>query len=222
MSDPQIYERIAKRFAYELPKEYRSLHERGWLTLDRPASSISATPGDGYLFMHEMEWYGLEEIATFDFPEFYRPHLQGLVPFAFNGAGDYWCWQCDKTDEHGTRVLLCYHDTGSAVIFAPNFETALYRQALAYATYWVGSDHVGLDEGRAYLHRWAIDLAAIFSPGWSKVISDLSTRQPVEWRDRQGRHTTLLSPEERRHIEVRDAKFNEMDSEIIWANLPTA
>src|SRR3974390_1113596 len=197
MSEPQIYQRRAKRCAYEVPKECRRLLERGWLTLDRPASAISATPGDGYLFMHEMEWYGLEEIATFDFPEFDRPHLPGLVPFAFNGASDYWCWQRDKTYEHGTRVLLCYHDTGSAVIFAPNFQTALYRQALAYATYWVGSKNVSLAEGRAYLHRWAVDLASIFSPVWCKVVSDLSPRQPVEWMDRQGRHTTLLSPEER-------------------------
>jgi hypothetical protein len=187
-----------------------------------PASAISTIPGDGYLYMHEMEWYGLQEIAAFEFDDYYQPHLSGLVPFAFNGGGDKWCWQADKTDDRGTRVLLCYHDTGSAVVFAPNFQAALYRQALEYAHGWVGREYVSLVEGRAYLHRWSVDLAAIFPPAWCNVLAELATRTPVEWSDLGERDTTLLTPEERRLIERRDIQFDEMDSEIPWANLPAA
>lgn len=222
MSDHQPYARIEERFAFKLPKEYRALYERGWLTLDRPASAISTTPGDGYLFMHEMEWYRLEEIATFEFPENDRPCLPGLIPFAVNGAGDNWCWQSDKTDEHGTPVLLCDHETGRATIYAPNFQAALFRQALQYAHSLVGSKYVPIAEGHAYLRRWAIDLATIFPPDWCRVLTELSTRAPVAWSARWGSQNTLLTPDDLKHILDRHLQFNQMGSEIQWANISTA
>jgi hypothetical protein len=55
MSDDQLYARIKERFGFDIPIAYRRLRERGFMTLDRPAEKISAIPGDGYLYINEME-----------------------------------------------------------------------------------------------------------------------------------------------------------------------
>jgi len=206
MNDDQLFEAIASRFGFSIPIEYRRMHYRGWLSLDRPPSTISTTPGDGYLWMNDMEWYALEEIAVFEFPEYYRPHLSKLVPFAFTAGGDYWCWQADQTDQRGTRVLLCAHDSELATIYAPNFHAALYRQALDYATYLVD-----IEEGRGFLRRWSVDFALLFPPEWCRMLLELSARPLVG--------TSLLSREELAQMERRDLPFDELDTEVQWSNL---
>jgi hypothetical protein len=106
----------------------------------------------------------------------------------------------------------------TALIYAPNIQAAIYRQALHYA-HQAGDPYIELDEARSYLNRYAIDLAAIFPPAWCNVLSALSKRPPVEWTDRWGSHLTLLSADEKTLIEKRDVAFTEMDAEIPWANL---
>lgn len=226
MPEQQFYDQIAARFAFELPTEYRQMQERGWMTLDRPSTSISTKPDDGYLWMADMEWYSLQEIATFEFPDFYHPHLPHLVPFAFSGGGDYWCWQTNHTDERGTRVLLCLHDTCSAIVHAPNIAGALYRQALRYACSWVEGQPDDFAEGRTYLHRWAVDLAVALPSSWCEVLAALVTRPAVVWSGsgphRRFEHRSLMSLEEMKQIEARDLHFPGLDTEFPWADLPAA
>jgi hypothetical protein len=45
------YKCISDRFAYQLPKEYQHLQERGWLTLDRPRIGDQHNPWRR-LFVH--------------------------------------------------------------------------------------------------------------------------------------------------------------------------
>jgi hypothetical protein len=209
---------IQARFHWEIPAEYRLMHERGWLTLDRPASQISTKPGDGYLWLNDMEWYELEEIAEFEFPDYCRPHLQGLVPFAYNGAGDYWCWNTLGQSEGHTPILLCPHDYMLATIYAPHFPAALYRQALVYA-YWIGwGAHVA--EGKAYLHRWATDFTSLMPTAWCKTLESLTSRDLVEVVERRQGLQTLLPNEERQAIEARDLNFADLDKEVCWSNIP--
>ncbi len=226
MPKEQLYSRIAQRFAFELPTEYRQMQERGWMTLDRPSTSISTKPNDGYLWLADMEWYSLEEIAAFEFPAFYHPPLPCLVPFAFSGGGDYWCWQTNLNDERETRVLLCLHDTCSAIVHAPNFAGALYRQALQYASGWVEGQPDDFAEGRAYLHRWAVDLAVVLPSSWCNVLAALATRPAVAWSHsgprHHSQHRSLLSLEELEQIKARDLHFAELDREFPWADLPAA
>src|SRR5215475_13184716 len=43
-----------------------------------------------YLWVHEAEWIPPDEIPQYDL---WRPNIiPGLIPFAFSGAGDNWCW----------------------------------------------------------------------------------------------------------------------------------
>ena len=75
MSKSSLYQQIKERFSFDLPLEYQQMQDRGWMTLDRPATSISTIPGDGYLYLCDMEWYSLEEIVSLEFPDGYQPHL---------------------------------------------------------------------------------------------------------------------------------------------------
>jgi len=144
-----------------------------------------------------MEWYSLHDIAEF---EFESSHLPGFVPFAFTGGGDYWCWQPEYTDERGTRVVCCYRDYELANVYAPNFATGLYRQALAVC------QETELDVP-AFLRRWASDLADIFPVRWCQRLRDLAERP-----DR----SILASTYERA-----DLADDDLDSEIRWRESTT-
>ena len=153
MPDDALYQSIAQRYGFHLPDEHREMSARGFFKLDHPSHASEFTSlANSYLWLNDMEWYSLQEIADFTFPDIYEPHLPNLVPFAFNGAGDYWCLQTDKTDERGTRVLLCPHDYALARIYAPSFPAALYRQVLEYACYGTDFDR-DRGQNRAFLHR---------------------------------------------------------------------
>lgn len=213
----ELYRAIEERYGFSLPSEYCQMHARGFFTFSRPAhASHFTTPGDGYLWLNDMEWYPLEEIATFAFPDYYEPHLPHLVPFAFTGGGDYWCWQTDKANERGTRVLLCPHDYELATIYAPNFAAALYRQALDYACYRFDED--GSDY-RAFLNRWATDLACALPAQWCERLRDISCRLPVNWTSPGRPFRSCISPDELEEIERRDIAFPDLDVEISWTNL---
>ena len=221
MTEDLLYAQIKERFAFDLPAEYRAMRKRGLMTLELPAGpevNNSTVPGDGYLYLYDMEWYSLEQIASF---KFRGPcQLLPLVPFAFTGTGDYWCWQVDASDQHGTRVLFCPHDYELATIHAPNFAAALYRQALWYVSLIVDGQHISFAQGQAELRRWSVDLAVALPSAWCQVLAELAERTPYAWSHCWGRatqkQTSFLSPAERKQIETRDLQFEEMDAEFCW------
>jgi hypothetical protein len=220
MSDETLYARIAERFSFSLPAEYRRLRERGWLAVNQPPVPVSTEPGDGYLWMNEMEWYPLEEIAEFRFPDYGEPYLPGLVPFAFTAGGDYWCWQARSGVSDNPRVLLCPHECEDGEIYAPNFSAALFRQCLDFANQVPDSGLMEIEEARAHLRRWSRDLAAIFPPGWCAILADLAARPQRDWSDRWRQpRRSLLSAQELQEVETRELAFPEMGTEIRWMAL---
>lgn len=225
MPQEDLFQTIAGKYGFSLPEEFRYLWENGFCRLVGPAKDHEFTrPGNGYLWILEMEWYSLEEIADFAFPEYCQPHLPHLVPFAFNGAGDHWCWQTDRTDERGTRVLLCAHDDSMASVHAPDFAAALYRQILAYACWFYptqGDLTAAWEEHRAFLRRYVVDLAPIFPARWIETIRELEGRAPVQWthRPRLGYdrpQTSFLSETERAAIEAEQIGWAGMEKEVRW------
>src|SRR5689334_1633542 len=126
-----LYKAISERYGFSVPEEYRRLASRGLLNLGAAAHASAFYEPGSYLWLHEMEWFSLEEIINFEFQPY---HLPGFVPFAFTGGGDFWCWQPSFADGRGIRVLLCHHDSEFATVYAPNFKTALFRQALDFAS----------------------------------------------------------------------------------------
>ena len=74
-----------------------------------------------YLWVPEAEWCG----ADWQLPS-YGVHIGGLVPFAFSGAGDGWCFWGDG------EVLFCLHDEDEALVYAPHFLAWFYRRCLEF------------------------------------------------------------------------------------------
>jgi hypothetical protein len=59
-----------------------------------------------------------------------------LVPFAFTGGGDSWCWNlnCPAGIGNDYQVLCCRHDEDAADIYAPTLPDGIYRLALDWAS----------------------------------------------------------------------------------------
>ncbi len=83
-----ILNQIEERYNFEIPAEYKSMFERGYFTLEKPAH-CSELIDSKYVWLYEMEWISIDEILKFEFEEYAR---DGFVPFARNGAGEKWCW----------------------------------------------------------------------------------------------------------------------------------
>jgi hypothetical protein len=70
-------------------------------------------------------------------------HLQ---PFAQMGTGDLWCWTAFRTGStHEPEIVLIDDSFKRVAVYAPNFQTFLYRNALDEASTWE-SDQTRLDE----------------------------------------------------------------------------
>jgi hypothetical protein len=205
------YERIEKKYRFEIPWEYRTARDLGWMDA-----------GKGAMLLPDMEWWPLETIAEFEFPTYCRPHLSGLVPFASSGGGDYWCWQADKN----ARVLLCTHDCDDGLVYAPDFRSALLRQCLECA----GAERsTGVEEAlasaRASLERWSRDFAVILPAQWCDLLASLAdhdthVRETVTRGDGSRLQIyCLLSEEERAGIEAIELGYPELDAAIRWMHV---
>jgi hypothetical protein len=155
-----LYNAITARYNFVVPDEYRRLQSRGLLTMSAPAHASAFHRPGSYLWLNDMEWYSLQDIVDFKFQSY---HMAGFVPFAFSAGGDYWCWHPKHADHRGAQVLCCPHDCELATIYAPNFQTALYRQALDFCRGSASEEDI---DPAAFLRRWAADLAPIFPERW--------------------------------------------------------
>jgi hypothetical protein len=133
---------------------------------------------DTYLWAHEAEWIPPEKIPDRDL---WRTVIAGLVPFAFTGAGDHWCWNTQaRTGATEYEVLFCYHDEELADAYAPSFPAWFYRNCLEYASS-VQDEPEAILEARAHLRVWAERLSEIHSGGWSAHLSTLASAAPFEY-----------------------------------------
>jgi len=159
---------IEERFGFKAPKEYHTLASKGLFKNDGPSVCTEFYEPGSYLWLNEMEWCSPVEIGSFEFQAYQLP---GLVPFAITGGGDLWCWHPTMATEQGAPVLCCYHDDEMADVYAPNFFTALFRQALDFCM--ASEDDTSIDAS-AFLHRWAIDLSGVLPAPWCARLTDLA------------------------------------------------
>jgi len=191
-----LYDAIESRYKFVVPDEYRCLEARGLFTISAPAHASAFYEPGSYLWLHDMEWYSLQDIVDFQFQSY---HLPGFVPFAFTAGGDYWCWQPEHTDRRGTLVLCCHHDYEFATVYAPNFHTALYRQILDFCRSPADDERI---DAPSFLRRWAVDLVGVFPAAWCARLHHLAD--------------SPARSEEVSALEQTDIAFEQMDTEIRW------
>ncbi len=200
---------IETRYNFTLPEMYCQLEQSGRFS---PANFNPAQPVQSlYLWLAEVEWWSLAEIANYQPPGHHKP---GFVPFASDGAGDFWCWWPLRASGLGTPIALCPHDYKVARLDAPHFTGWLYRRILDYARGHI--DTAEEAEARDWFKRWRTDLGAFFLPQWNETLGHLATA-PLKTRPelsytQQG----FLNPEEYQAIIKRDLWFEGLDEKFEW------
>lgn len=194
------YEAVAARYQFDIPDEYRRMESRGWFNLAESKAH--------YLWLHEAEWLRLNEIADYQFADYHKP---GFVPFAFNGAGDLWCWWPEATQNSITPVVLCPHDCREGQFYAPNFLGFLYRQILDYATVgWIDADEE--EAAREWLRRWHDRFLEFFPRAWSETVMTIANKPLII----NGHGAGFIIEGENSDIIERDCAFPKLNQRFEW------
>ena len=112
------FSEIERCYSFRLPPLFREIWRLGFCS------------GDTFLIMPDMEWMPLQDIIDYRFEDYQLP---GLVPFAFTAGGDLWCWQAVPDALAEPHVVECPHDCEEGSVYAPDFQTAIYRHLLEAA-----------------------------------------------------------------------------------------
>lgn len=161
--DDAIKQRVLKATGFSLPDAYIGLLQAGRLQFGNNSEHWAANWQT--IVMTEppalvcspwhlaVEWFSIDELIDWAPPDYWKPNR--FVSFAGNGCGDQWCWDPDRTNKHGTPILLCRHDEDEAEIFAASFSDFLYRilvESFAYISYDARNElNVDDDQYRRYL-----------------------------------------------------------------------
>ncbi len=162
---------LEKNYGISLPKGYRYWTQKNYLNIHKNK--------EDYLWVHEAEWIQPERIPSRDL---WRENIiPGLVPFAFTGAGDNWCWNTQaKTGDSEYEILMCLHDEELGNVYAPSFPSWFYRLCLEYASNLSDDDDEILD-ARENLLLWGQRLSEIGATDWSVYLTELSDEEIIEY-----------------------------------------
>lgn len=164
--------KIEKKLGIVFPAGYRAFHAAGFLKW--------RSKQNNYLWLHEAEWIPPAEIPGYDL---WRITVPGLIPFAFNAAGDHWCFSSKKvTGPNEYEIWFCIHDQELGEVYAPSFPAWFYRNCLEYASGGFDEDAAGVREAKTNLKLWSKRLAEIHPGAWEKHLATLAGSKPFEYK----------------------------------------
>jgi len=145
---------------------------------------------DEYLWVNEAEWIPPEDVLSRDLGR--DKVLCGIIPFAFTGAGDHWCFNTSqKTEDAEYQILACWHDEVEAELYAPNFKAWFYRTCLEYASS-VENKPDEIKNAQENLILWSNHLREIEGEKWANHLADLAESTPFEYKDPKLRSNIIL------------------------------
>lgn len=121
----KLLDQIESKNGFVLPAAYRELAESGLLNEDFYLP-------DGYLM-------AVEEVASFSWDD-HLPAVDGLVPFARNGAGEHYCWYVPKPASNGETNVVLAMPGCKAPFFAPSFAGMVFRDAVIWYSMMANDD----------------------------------------------------------------------------------
>jgi len=162
---------IEQRYKFKFPEEYVRLYISGRFNLIE-SDHYSKLIDKDYLWVSELEWISPSEILSFDCD----PDIKlKFVPFAFNGAGELWCFYPSATDIGEVPVVLC-DNLGSGSFEAPNFLSCVLQQILLMIS--DGCNEVNclylkryLDEFR-FPDKWSAELKNVLNQAGTKQVQN--------------------------------------------------
>lgn len=172
-------EKVEKRLGIRFPAGYRSWHACEYFD---PRNT-----SETYLWVHEAEWIPPAEIPGYDL---WRDTVPGLVPFAFNGAGDHWCFSTQQATSPGEfEIWFCIHDAELGEIDTPSFPAWFYRRCLSYAAGGFDEDAASIRQAQKNLKLWSQRLAEIQPGAWAEHLAELSACEPFAYKNSNLRST---------------------------------
>lgn len=204
-----LIRKIEERYGMELPDAYVDMMSRGWLQWSeakRPFRNVGPESPMFSLCLPDMEWLQLPRIVDFTHPKY---AIDRFVPFAHDGGGAKWSWDPKRKDKSGVSVVYLPNDFEMARVYAPNFISALYRQALDFAQFCEGED-----ESRASLALWCNCFTPYFPKPWIDRMKKIQSA-PYVAKERQG-WGSLLTDKDHRKILRTDLELPEKDVEFKW------
>lgn len=138
---------IEQQFGFTYPQLYHELQQDGmlnwgtfgpeWITQQYP--ELRKNP-PLLLFANDFELMTtkdtedqLEEFADESYWIQMKPGLQ-FIPFAQNGAGDWYCFFTSQTEDNGIPVVLLQHDANRGTFKAKNLQDFIFRSMLEAVT----------------------------------------------------------------------------------------
>jgi hypothetical protein len=212
-SRAQWHEEYHRKWGFPLPPEYVTLAERKSFDLPHPSGSAAALINSPYLWVQEMEWR--------TFPDLLNPNTTasgvrpGFASFAFNGAGDDWCWHAPSTVRGRVPVLSCPRDELEATFYAPDFITAVYRNILEASLGGFGCDDANPVE-RRYLQRWSKELGPLLPKPAAETLRTLVFAPVKQFEYLRYEQKGLITPDELTALIQRDIAFALLDEKIEW------
>jgi hypothetical protein len=189
----------------QLPRDYQVLVATGRTT----------RPGEAYLNALDAEWIPQAKLG--DAQWFYCDPIPNLLPFAFSGGHDLWCWRLDvPTGDREYEIIFAPRDSEEGDRYAPTFSTWAFRKALEEATtFWDPEP-----ETRARLAAWASVLRDLGHTELAGSIEEIDAR-PLREASR-GRGSTyrswqfLIEPEEYEQLVSRFVGAEYWKAPIRW------
>jgi hypothetical protein len=177
------------------------MESRGWFNKVR------------YLWLNEAEWLPLDDILHYEFADYHKPWF---VPFAFNGAGDLWCWWPEASRHLVTPVVLCPHDEKYGEFYASDFLGFLYRQVLEYAV--VGGFGISdEEEAREWLHLWHESFVEFFPHSWSETIMSIANKPLITHEFGRGLYSAgFIWESEYNELIKRHLAFPKLNEKFKW------
>jgi len=204
-----VLDEIEDKYGFALPKLYRTIVDNNWVTYRGNERN--------YLYLYEAEWMPTEEIRDHEREDYHKP---GFVPFAFNGAGDHYCWWPEAVHEYGVPIVECPHDYERATVFAPNFLGFVYRNILHLAAHHYDPDHDKYS--RDLLRDYDRRLTPLLPEPWGNMIRSLVARPAVTrtMTSPNGQHswawTGLIPEDELAHLVSTSLSYPDLDREFTW------
>lgn len=191
------YTAIEAKYGFAIPDDYRRMEHDGFFDLKNDAT---------YLWIHEAEWMRPDEILAFEpFPD----QKPGFIPFAFTGAGDYWCWW---PKEDPKAVVSLIHDEGLGHFDAPDFLGSIYRRCLQ-AGLEIYPDEA---EVRQHYATWATRLAGYFPALWIETLRAIGAAPVIQQYMGKLPYQSLLIRQQYKDLVNRDLAFARLDEEFEW------
>lgn len=167
---------IESRYEVPLPAGYRKWVEQRY-------TDINFSEAFDYLWVHEAEWIPIQDIPNRHERLSSRVSiLPGLIPFAFNGAGDDWCFSTQFSTSPGEyEIWFCPHDDQNARPISPTFSGWFYYRCIDFASGQFDKAPEEIENAQQYLLFWAERLSEIDNGPSPQHLSQLGNSDPFEY-----------------------------------------